>query len=93
MTTRKLHRHPYAQATVIQHDNATELISYTTPVVAIDEEGYLHCFGLYSATTRKHISAFMRELGLDYSIAKRCYTEDKVYNVNTGEYSSPYSSK
>ena len=67
---------PYAQAKIRRDNNRVALISYTTTVCEI-VGGVLIVNGLYSMTTRKHISAFMREFGMDYCIAKECY-ERKV---------------
>lgn len=94
MTERKLTNMPYAQARVCEyrkHDgdisNSDFLVSYRTIVLDINyDKGLVTCDGLYSRTTRKHISAFMREKGMDYSIAKRCYEDNLQYNFITGEY-------
>lgn len=51
---------PYAQAGVLEKDGLRVLISYITPVL-IEKDGILYCTGLYSNTTRRHISAFLRE--------------------------------
>jgi hypothetical protein len=72
---------PYAQARIIHTENSVDLKSYKTVVCGI-ENGYAYCFGLYSQTTRKHISAFARELGLSYDIFKRCYTDNLLYNID-----------
>ena len=78
---------PYAQAHVRIDDNGSVyLISYTTLVAEIDPEGWLRVYGLYSRTTRRHISAFVREYAdCDYSLAKLIYEDDMVYNILTGE--------
>lgn len=87
MEIRKLRGHEYAQVKVIidEESNIT-LISYTTPIIEVDSDGWLEVNGLYSATTRKHIGWFMREyFNLSYQLAKSLY-EDKVkMNVYTGE--------
>ena len=67
---------PYAQAKIRRDTNRVALISYTTTVCEI-VGGVLVVHGLYSMTTRRHISAFMREFDMDYYIAKECY-ERKV---------------
>lgn len=87
MKIKKLTIMPYAQAHVeIIDNNSIMLFSYVTRVVEIDEDGWLTVYGLYSATTRRHISAFMREYTkLDYSIAKQCYNDKKTINIYTGE--------
>lgn len=82
---KKLNAHPYAQANIIIRDNYVALVSYNT-TVAICENGWLTVYGLYSATTRKHIGAFMREMGYgDYYTAKRIFGMGVRYNVETGE--------
>lgn len=86
MTKRPLKNMPYAQATVIiSEKNDIILRSYATDVVIISD-GWMSCTGTYSATTRKHISAFMREFNLgDYFLAKKLYQENIKMNIYTGE--------
>ena len=85
--SKRLERMPYAQAGVIFDANGTHLISYTTLVCTIDPNGWLSCTGTYSQTTRRHISAFMREFAphLSYFNAKECYTKGHELNIHTGE--------
>lgn len=86
--TKKLSRMPYAQARVVIDENgAICLVSYSTVVIIIDPQGWLVCTGTYSATTRKHISAFMHEYGngAGYYTAKKCYEDNETYNIYTGE--------
>lgn len=83
--TRRLRTMPYAQARIEVEDGVTTLVSYNTRVAAI-VGSHLLVGGLYSATTRKHISAFCREYGLNYYIAKKCYEEGKTYNMINGQY-------
>lgn len=86
MTTRKFKDHPHAKAWILEHDSGEKvLVSYTTPVVTIDNEGWLHVNGLYSMTTIKHIGWFMRELGFTYQLAKALYIDNKEMNIYTGE--------
>lgn len=92
MTIRKLSAMPYAQAHVEIDDKTGDiyLFSYVTLVAAIehDENGerWLSLSGLYSMTTRKHISAFMREYTeFGYSTAKMCVTDNVRMNLDTGE--------
>lgn len=87
MTTTTLTAMPYAQATIRKYDDGTiVLISYQTPVAYIEADGRLFIRGLYSATTRKHIGAFVREYAnLDYQTAKRIYEDGYGYNIYTGE--------
>ena len=56
-------------------------------VISIDPQGWLVCTGTYSATTRKHIGAFMHEYGngASYYTAKMCYENNQTYNIYTGE--------
>ena len=87
---------PYAHAQIREYrekdgdgQNVDILQSYSTDVVEIDYDTcQITCTGLYSATTRKHISAFMREKGMNYSIAKNCALDESIYNFVTGEYIS-----
>lgn len=87
---RALEYMPSAQAGIVveQDDNGTEiafLISYTTMVAWLDGEGWFGCKGLYSATTRRHISAFAREYGLTFYDFKRACEKGVEINRYTGE--------
>ena len=87
-TIKKLTAMPYSQAHVeIHEDGSVSLFSYVTLVAHITSDGWLTINGLYSSTTRKHISAFMREYAkpCDYYTAKQCYTDKKTINIHTGE--------
>lgn len=86
-TIKKLSAHPSAQAAVFCDDNGSKtLFSYQTLVAEIDCEGWLTIRGLYSMTTRKHISAFVKEYAdMDYQIAKALYENNEQYNIYTGE--------
>jgi hypothetical protein len=94
MKSRKLKNMPYADAKVYEYRKADGdsgnydiLVSYTTPVLEINYDSCLvTCGGLYSRTTIKHISSFMREKNMNYYIAKRCYNDNMKYNFMTGEY-------
>lgn len=88
MTIKTLARMPYAQAKVLIDDEGNvSLISYTTKVCSLSNDGWLVCYGLYSATTRKHISNFMREYTpiSDYYTAKCCYERHISFNIYSGE--------
>lgn len=86
MEIRKFNDHKYAQAQVVTYpDHSQALISYATTVVEIDPEGWLRVNGLYSRTTIRHISWFMRELGFTYQLAKQLYWDRKEMNIYTGE--------
>lgn len=82
---RKLKSMPFAQAAIVTDEQGNIcLVSYVTPVVSV-VDGWLKVNGLYSQTTRKHIGAFMRELGFDYYTAKQLYNDDMKMNIYTGE--------
>ena len=92
-TIKKLSAMPYAQAHVtIDSEGNIALYSYTTLVCFLNAEGWLRVTGLYSATTRKHIGAFMREYveypngnrGCYYD-AKQLYNDGVTMNIYTGE--------
>lgn len=87
MKTVKLTKIPTGQAMVIIYDDGTkDLISYTTKVAEIDNEGWLTIYGLYSMTTRKHIGAFVSEYAdMTYQRAKAIYEDGYKYNIYTGE--------
>lgn len=89
-TTTKLSAMPYAQATVIKMDNGNIILrSYYTDVALIQSEGWLSIHGLYSATTRKHISAFVKEYAnISYQLAKDLCEKRMQYNIYTGEVAS-----
>jgi len=85
--TKVLKKMPYANAHVrIDRDGAVTLVSYVTEVVRISADGWMEVTGLYSATTRRHISRFMDEYtDKDYYFAKKLYMDGVRYNVKTGE--------
>ena len=88
--TKKLREMPYAQACVRNYaDIGRDLIvlqSYNTDVIIIDHD-WLECTGLYSMTTRKHISAFMREYGNGFTFqdVKKAFEGHYTLNIATGE--------
>lgn len=83
----KLKFMPYAKAYILRRPNCITLVSYKTEVAEI-KGGMLMVYGLYSKTTRKHIGAFLKEFGLNYSIAKYCYTHKVGFDIITKEYSA-----
>ena len=87
MTIEKLPTMPYAQAKIVKNENKIELVSYKTTVATVDTAtGWTMCYGLYSTTTRKHISAFCKEFAaLTFEIMKMCYKQRLKYNIYTGE--------
>ena len=67
-------------------DKSIILVSYSTPVITVDADGWLACNGLYSRTTIKHIGKFMRTYTKgDYFDAKACVVNNLEYNIYTGE--------
>lgn len=78
---------PYGSCGVVFNEYGTHLVSYTTLVCSIDNDGWLTCTGTYSQTTRKHIGAFIKEYApmLNYYNAKHCYENDVMINIYTGE--------
>lgn len=79
---------PYAQAHIEIIDDTQYLFSYRTLVATYrkDNEGtWIRCYGLYSATTRRHISAFARQNGLSFKDFKDISGEDYELNLDTGE--------
>lgn len=88
MTIKKLTAMPYAQAHVeIDSNSNAHLFSYVTKVATLTNEGWLTIDGLHSMTTRKHISAFIREYAatIDYKMAKAAYEGNYRLNIHTGE--------
>lgn len=84
---KKLNAMPCAQAKVIIMDNGNIILrSYYTDVAMIRSDGWLTINGLYSATTRKHIGAFVKEYAnITYQLAKDLYFKKMAYNIYTGE--------
>lgn len=86
MKIRKLSAMPYANAHVEIYEHRIILVSYTTEVAQLTDKGWLYIRGLYSATTRRHIGAFMREYcNSDYYTAKWLYNNNSLLNIKTGE--------
>ena len=78
---------PYGSCGIVKNANGIHLVSYTTVVCTIDNMGFLSCTGTYSNTTRKHISAFLKEYAprLSYYDAKHAYENRYAINIFTGE--------
>lgn len=84
---------PYGSCGVIETKDALYLKSYTTLVIKYDKKrNTLQCSGTYSATTRKHIGAFLKEYfpTVSYYTMKQCYLDSKAYNPTTGEIIDQY---
>lgn len=85
---RKLSRMPFAQCGVnFDEHGGIKLVSYSTVVIDIDPMGWLVCTGTYSQTTRKHISAFLKEYApnIGYYDAKGCFENKMTINIHTRE--------
>lgn len=90
MTTARLSKMPYAHAAVRFYAEDIALYSYDTCVALINKEGWVIVGGLYSATTRRHLSAFASEYcNTNYYTLKRCYTDGLRYNIHTKEFYNP----
>jgi hypothetical protein len=85
---KKLKTMPYAQAHIEIHDDTYYLFSYVTLVATVryeDGEKWIKCYGLYSSTTRKHISAFAKEHDLQFTDFKEIAGCPFEMNMMTGE--------
>ena len=92
-----LERMPYAQAgvacravtnTVFKPVYLKILYSYSTEVIRMYDNRYVLCTGTYSQTTRKHISAFVKEYlpdGFSYYDMKSLAETGGVLDITTGE--------
>ena len=79
---------PYGSCGVnVFTDGTIQLKSYSTIVCEIDKDGWFNCYGTFSRTTIKHISAFLKEYAkkLSYFDAKNCYLNNLTMNINTRE--------
>lgn len=88
---RSLKRMPYAQAKVRDYADIGRdmrvLQSYSTDVIIV-ERGIMECTGLYSMTTRKHISAFLREYYPNisfYDVKEIAGRDDMRIDTTTGK--------
>ena len=66
MSINSLRGHEHANAKVVfTDDGVLKLYSYDTEIISVDTDStgnrQVTCTGLYSMTTRKHISWFLRE--------------------------------
>lgn len=77
---------PNAQAGIeYDNNNNPKLISYETVVCFVDDSNLLRCSGTYSATTRKHIVAFLKQFyhTLSYYDMKYCYEYECGIDINS----------
>lgn len=59
------HKSFYSKAVVREFEHGSVLMSYGTPVVAVDESGKIHrLWSGYSATTMRHVNAFMANMNI-----------------------------
>lgn len=77
---------PTAQAKVHIDGQNVKLVSYKTVVAELNDD-VLVIYGLHSMTTRRHISAFLKEYckGLTFQTAKILYEQRMSMDVTTGE--------
>lgn len=62
------------------------LMSYRSQVCYFDVTGgRILCTDLRTQTTRRHVSAFMREIGGNYDLAKKSFVSGCAVDINTGE--------
>ena len=92
MITRKLKNHEYAQARVeIENDDGSityRLVSYSMHVATVVKTSagwFLDCYGLYSMTTRHHISWFLDDIGSPFTF------QDAKDSVETGRIAKGYN--
>ena len=87
---KSLRKMPYAQAKTLDYSDIGKdirvLQSYRTDVIRV-ENGFMECSGLYSMTTRKHISAFLWEYypQISFQMVKAIAGTGKKLDVLTGE--------
>ena len=84
---RALDRMPYAQAGVNLVNGSIVLWSYETLAAEIHGKAlYVTC--LCSVSTRKHVSAFLKEYAprLSYYDAKRAFQAGRPVDIETGEF-------
>lgn len=81
---------PYAKAKVRDYAyigwDTRILQSYSTDVIIVKDE-WMECTGLYSMTTRRHISAFLLEYypHISFNMVKSIARTGDKLNVLTGE--------
>ena len=92
---RRLLYMPAAQAGIINHVDTFNgprpgytLMSYATPAATLSDTGILTVDCLCSASTRRHVSAFLKEFcpHISYYDAKAAYNGGYSIDVNTGDH-------
>lgn len=87
---KSLRKMPYAKAKVRDYadigSDTRILQSYATDVIIV-KDGWMECTGLYSMTTRKHISAFLWEYypHISFNTVKALAGTGDRMDVLTGE--------
>lgn len=61
----------YGKARVEENNGDLELISYSTRVAVIYQDGHARVFGTYSQTTLRHIKEFLRQHGFKAESARQ----------------------
>ena len=82
---RRLPGMEYAQAGIIHEPGAELLVSYETVVAEKRADGWIHIYGLFSASTRKHLSKWGKLHNIPYNFIKDLYEKGLEYNIETGE--------
>lgn len=86
MAFKRLNAMPYANAYIEYEKGVYRLYSYKTLVVIWDSVSkYACCRDLYSNTTRKHISAFAKEIGTNYYVLKSVEGTDDCISTRNGD--------
>ena len=97
---RRLQTMPSAQAGILDHIDGTDasgryqrregwtLMSYATPAATLTASGLLTVDCLCSASTRRHVSAFLREYapGITYQAAKAAHLGGYSIDIHTGDH-------
>ena len=101
---KRIPNHPYCDAGILFGKPGSNMIealfSYKTCAGMLftgkgmedkykDDNTYLCITSLYSKTTCRHISYWLREHRIPYSIAKVCGTKNLIYCLDTKEYMEP----
>lgn len=86
MIYRRLKGHVTKNAHYEENNEKRLLISYQTTVLCV-VRNRLVCRGLYSATTRRHIGWFLRDIGanIDYHDVKKAFQLHNAVDITTGE--------
>lgn len=71
----------YAQAGILYEPGSEFLVSYETIVAELTADGWVHVYGLFSTTTRKHLGRWGKMHGLSYQEIKSLYDGDIEYNI------------